>query len=153
MNEELLNHIFPLTESNPNFSPLLNPDLRRVLQHCYVLSLNAVALHFFISGIHCTLNTYHRFSTRICAVFNRSDRSLPTLFSDIKQIIALTLSQNKTMQGHLRARLDCVRDITTVSMNEHEEEMNRAIFNAERLLPRDQEMGVLRNSYQLQQFS
>jgi hypothetical protein len=51
MDEELLQRIVRLTDSNPNFPRILNRDLRSVLQHACVSSPNAGASSLFISGI------------------------------------------------------------------------------------------------------
>jgi hypothetical protein len=56
---------------------------------------------------------------------------LPIPDGEIKEIAAITLSQNRTHQGYLRDSLDSVHEIATVSMNRPDEAINLVIFNAE----------------------
>jgi hypothetical protein len=69
---------------------------------------------------------------------------------DIQKIINVILPQNGTLEGYFRDRLDSVRQIASVSMNEPDEEVNLAIFNADGIAFSDHQIGVLRNSYQIQ---
>jgi hypothetical protein len=108
MDEQLFNRIVHLTESAPNFARILNHDLRLVLQHACVLSPYPVASNLFISGIPYTLDTHRQFNTPVSAIFSRSDRGLPILPADIKEIIACHLSQNQTLQSDLRDQLDSI---------------------------------------------
>jgi chorismate mutase len=48
----------------------------------------------------------------------------------IEEIIAIILSQNHALQHYLRQRLDSLQEIGAVSMDEPDEGMNLAIFNA-----------------------
>jgi hypothetical protein len=70
-----------------------------------------------------------------------------------EEIIASVLSQNRTLQGYLRDRLDPVREITTVVMDEPNDEMNLTVFDAEAALFDDQYLKVVRNSYHTQKLS
>jgi hypothetical protein len=153
MGKQLLNCIVQLTESNPNFPRILNRDLRPVLHHASVASPNGPASTLFISGIPYALDSYRQFSTPVYAVFSRGDAVSPVRDGNSEHIIAFILSQNETLQGYLRDRLDSIREIARVSMNESDEGMNLAIFNAEGLLLNDHQMEVLRNSYQTQKLS
>jgi hypothetical protein len=130
MDDRLLNRIVHLTVSNPTFPRILNRDLRPVLQHASISSPNGPASNLFISSISYALDTYRQFITPVYAVFSRCNQGLPIPHEDIQQIIAFILSQNKTLQGYLRDRLDSIREMATVSMNEPDEGMNLAIFNA-----------------------
>jgi hypothetical protein len=58
MGRELLDHIIELTQSIPNFSWILNRDLRPILQHARVLLPDAGASNVFISGISYALDSY-----------------------------------------------------------------------------------------------
>jgi hypothetical protein len=66
---------------------------------------------------------------------------------DIEDATAITLSQNGTYQGYLRASLDFVQEIATDSMNGPDKAMNLAIFNAGGFLMNGHQAGVLQNSY------
>jgi hypothetical protein len=56
---------------------------------------------------------------------------IPIRSGGTEEIVAAILSQNKTLQGYLRDRLDSVREIATVAMDEPDDGMNLAIFNGE----------------------
>jgi hypothetical protein len=58
-----------------------------------------------------------------------------------EEIIASIFSQNRTLQGHLKDRLDSVREIVTVGMDETDDGLNLAIFNAEGGLARRSPIG------------
>jgi hypothetical protein len=66
---------------------------------------------------------------------------------DVQQIIALILSQNEIVQGHLRDRLYSVREIPTTAMMEPNGGMNKSIINPEGCLLKDHEVEVLRNLF------
>jgi hypothetical protein len=70
----------------------------------------------------------------------------------VDDIIALILSQNGTLQGDLRDRFESIREIATVSMNEGDEGMNMAIFNAKGILLNNHQIELFRNSDQPQRF-
>jgi hypothetical protein len=55
------------------------------------------------------------------------------------------LFSHKTLQGYLRDRLDSVREIVTVAMDEPDDGMNLAIFNAKRALLDGHQLEVVRN--------
>jgi hypothetical protein len=99
------------------------------------------------------LDTYRQFTTTVSAVFSRNDRGLPRPHGDIEEIIDFILSQNTALPGYRRNRLDSLRQIGIVPINESDEEMNQAVFNAEGLLPNDHQMEVFRHSYQPQKLS
>jgi DNA polymerase III delta prime subunit len=99
------------------------------------------------------VDTFRQFRTPVYAVFSRRDLALSTSPGDIQEIIALLLSKNKTLRRYLRDRLNSVREIANVSMNEPDEGMNLAIFNAEGPLLEDHQMEVLRMSYQSEKLS
>jgi hypothetical protein len=127
----------------------LNHDLRPVLQYTCTSAPNGPASNIFISGVPYVLDTYRQFSTPVYAVFSRNDRRLAMQPGEIEDIIALILSQNKTLAGYLRNRLDSLREMGSVSMNEPDEGMNLEVFNTEGLLLNDHQMETLRNSYHL----
>jgi hypothetical protein len=131
MNEELLQRIIRLTESNPNFPRILNRYLRPVLQHTWVSSPNTGVASLFISRISYALDADRQFGWPVYVVFDRRDRGFSTSPRDIQEIIALVLSKNETLRGYLRDRLSSAREIAAVSMNEPDEGMNLAVFNAE----------------------
>jgi hypothetical protein len=58
-----------------------------------------------------------------------------------------------TLQGYLKDRLDSVREIATVAMDEPNNGMNLAIFNAEGALLDDHQLEIVRNSYHTQKLS
>jgi hypothetical protein len=85
----------------------------------------------FISSIPYALDSCQQFITPVSAVFflhTAADSNIP---GGTEEIIASILSQNTTFQGYLRDRLDSVREIATVAMDEPDDGMNLAIFNAE----------------------
>jgi hypothetical protein len=84
----------------------------------------------FISGIPYALDSYGQFITPVYAVFFRTQQRIPIPPGGTKEIIASILSQNRTVQGYLRDRFDSVREIATVVMDEPDDGMNLAIFNA-----------------------
>jgi hypothetical protein len=153
MDKGLLNRILELTESNRKFPRVLNHDLRPVLQYACVSSPNAKASNLFISGVRYALDTYRQFTTPDDAVFSRNDRELPRPPGDIEEIIDFITSQNITLRRYLRDRLDSLRQIGIVSINESGEGMNLAVFSAEGLLLNDYQMEVLRSSDQHQKLS
>jgi hypothetical protein len=153
IDEELLQRLVRLAESNANFAQILDRDLRPVLQHACVSFSNAGASNLFIFGISYALDTCCEFRTSVYAVFDRRNRGLSTSPGDVQEIIALVLSRNETLQGYLRDRLNSAPEIATVSMNEPDQGMNLAIFNAEGHLLKDHEMEVLRNSSQPEKLS
>jgi hypothetical protein len=153
MDKRLLNCVVQLSESRPNFPRILNHDLQSVLQYTRISAPNGLASNLFISSVPYALDTYHQFTTPVYAVFSRNDRGLPMPPGEIKEIIASILSQNRTLAGYLRDRSDPLREIGIVSMNEPDEGMNLAVFNAEDLLLNDHQMEGLRNSYQPQRSS
>jgi hypothetical protein len=60
-----------------------------------------LASNIFISGIPDALKTYRQFITPVYAVFGRNDRDLSIPAGDTKEIIAVTLSQERTHQLYL----------------------------------------------------
>jgi hypothetical protein len=96
---------------------------------------------------------YGQFTTPVDTVFSRNDRGLPIPPGEIEEIITFILCQNRTFAGYLRDRLGSLREICFVSMNEPDEGMNLAVFNAHGLLLNDHQMEALRNSYQPQRLS
>jgi hypothetical protein len=150
---ELLGPIVELTQSISNFPRILNRDLRPVLQHVRASSSNTGASNVFISSIPCALKSYRQFITPVYAVFFRTQQPIPIPPGGIEEIIASIFSQNITLQGYLRRRLDSVREIATVAMDEPEDGMNLAIFNAEGALQDDRQLEVGRNSYHAQKLS
>jgi hypothetical protein len=150
MGRELLDHIIELTQSIPSFPRILTRDLRPVLQHTRVSSLNAGASNVFISGIPYALDSYRQFVTPVYAVFFRTQQTIPIPPGGTEEIIASILSQNRILQGYLRDRLDSAREIATVSMDEPDDGMNLAIFNAEVALLDDYQHEVVDNSYHTQ---
>jgi hypothetical protein len=114
----------------------LNLDLRPVLQHARVSSPNAGASNVFISGIPYALDSYWQFTTSGYAVSFRTQQQIPIPPSGTEEIVTSLLSQNRTLRGYLRDRLDSVREIATVTMDEPDDGMNLAIFNASGLVRR-----------------
>jgi hypothetical protein len=153
MGRELLDHIVEFTRSIPNFPRILNRDLRPVLQHARVSLPNACASNMFIPGIPYALDSYWQFITPVYAIFFYTQQGIPLSPGGTEEIIGSILSQNRTLQGHLRDRLDSVREIATVAMDEPDDGMNLAIFNAERALLDDHQLEVVRNSYNTQKLS
>jgi hypothetical protein len=153
MDEGLLNRIIELTESNQNLWRILNRDLRPVLQYACVSCPNAKASHLFISGIPYALDTYRQFMIPVHVVFSRNGRGLPRRPGDIDEMIDFILSQNRTLPGYLRNRLDPLRQIGIVSTNESDEGINLTVFNAEGLFQNDHQIEVLRSSCQRQKLS
>jgi hypothetical protein len=149
----LLDNIVELTQSIPNFPQILNLDLRPVLQHACISLSNAGASNVFISGISDALDSYRQFITPVCTIFFRTQQWIPIPPGGTEEIIASILSQNRTLQGYLRDRLDSVREIVTVAMDEPDDGMNLAIVNAEGTLLNDHQLGVIRNSYHTQRLS
>jgi hypothetical protein len=90
----------------------------------------------FIYGIPYALDSYWQFITLLYAVFFRTQQRIPISPGGTEDIITSILSQNRILQDYLRDRLDSVREITTVAMDEPDG-MNLAIFNAERALLND----------------
>jgi hypothetical protein len=150
MGRELLDHIVELTQSNSNFPWILNRDLRPVLQHARVSSSNAGASSVFISGIPYALDSCRQFVTPVYALFFRTQQRIPMPPGGTEEIIASILSQNRTLQGYLRDGLASVREIATVAMDEPDDGVNLAIFNAEGALLDDHQLEVVRNSYHIQ---
>jgi hypothetical protein len=146
MDRGLLDHIVELTQSTPNFPWILNRDLRPVLQHGRVSSPNAGTSNVFISGIPYALNSYRQFITFVYAVFFRTQQRIPIPPGGTEEIIASILSQNGTLQGYLRDRLDSVREIDTVAMDQPDDGMNLVIFNAKGTLFDDHQLEVVCNS-------
>jgi hypothetical protein len=153
MDEGLLNRNIELIDSNQKIPRFLNRDLRSVLQYAFVSSLNAKASNLFTSGIPYALETYRQFTTLVYAVFSHNDRELPWPLGDIEESTDFILSQNRTLPGYLRDRLDLLRQISIEPVNESDEGMNVAVFNAEGLLLNDHQTEVLRSSYQPQKLS
>jgi hypothetical protein len=131
MGRELLDHIVESAQSFPSVPRVLNRDLRPVLQHAGVSSPNAGASTVFISDIPCALDSYQQFITPVSAVFFRAQQQIPIPPGGTEEIIDSILSQNRTLQGYLRDRFDSVGEIATVAIDEPDDGMNLAIFNAE----------------------
>jgi hypothetical protein len=131
----------------------LNRDLRPVLQHADGSSPNADAPNVFISGIPSALDFHRQFITPIYTVFFRTHQRIPIPPGGTEEIITSVLSQNRTFQGYLRDRLDSVREIATVAMDEPDDGMNLAIFNAQGALLDDHQSEVVCNSYHTQKLS
>jgi hypothetical protein len=74
--------------------------------------------------------SYRQFITSVYAVFFRTQQRIPIPPGGTEEIITSILSQNKTLQGYLRDRLNSVREIATVAMHEPDDGMNLSIFNA-----------------------
>jgi hypothetical protein len=70
-----------------------------------------------------------------------------------EETITYILSQNTIFQSYLGDRFDLVREIATVAMDEPDNRMDLAIFNAEGVLLNDDQLQVARDSYHTQEFS
>jgi hypothetical protein len=127
--------------------------LRPVPQHTGVSSPNASASTLFISDIPYALDSYQQFITPVYAVFFRTHQRIPIPPGATTGIIASILSQNRILQGYLRDWFDSVREIVTVAIDEPDDGMNLAIFNAEGALLDDHQLEVFRNSYYSQKLS
>jgi hypothetical protein len=150
MDQQLLDRIVNLADSNPSFPRLLNPDLRLVIHRAPVSSPIGPASNVFISGIPYALDPYRQFTIPAYAMFSRGQRGLPLAIGDIQEIINVILAQDERLRGYLKDRLNSVRQIASVSMNEPDEGMNLAIFNADGIVRNDCQIEVCRNSYQIQ---
>jgi hypothetical protein len=106
-----------------------------------------------MSRIPYVLNSYRQFITPVYAVFFHTQQRITIRPDGTKEIIASILSQNRTLQGYLRDRLDSVGEIATVAMDEPDDGINLAIFNAEGALLDDHQLEVVRNSYRIQKLS
>jgi hypothetical protein len=109
----------------------LNRDFQPVLQRARVSLPNAGASNVFISGIPYALDSYQQFIIPFYAVFFRTQQWIPIPPGGTEKIIASIFSQNRTLQGYLRDRLDSIREMATVAVDEPDDGMNLAIFNAE----------------------
>jgi hypothetical protein len=107
----------------------------------------------FRSGIPYALNSYRQFITPVYAVFFRTQERIPIPPGGTEEIIASILSQNRTLQGYFRDRLDSVQEIALVAMDEGDDGTNLAIFNAEEALLDDHQLEVVRNFYHIQELS
>jgi hypothetical protein len=124
-----------------------------VLQQARVSSPNAGASTLFISGIPYVLHSYWQFITPAYAIFFPTQQRIAMPLGGTEEIITSILSQNRTLQGCLRDRLDSVREIAIVTMDELDDGMNLALFNAEGALLDDHQLEVVRNSYHTQKLS
>jgi hypothetical protein len=106
-----------------------------------------------ISGVPYALDSYWQFVTPVYAVFVRTQQRISIPHGGTEEIITSILSQNRTLQGYLIDRLDSVREIATVVMDEPNDGMNLAIFNAEGILPDDHQLEIVHNSYHTQKLS
>jgi hypothetical protein len=120
---QLINHIVESTQSNLNFPCALNHDLRSVLLHPCLPSPIAIASNVLISGIPHALNSHRQFTTSVYRLFFRTHQRIPSPPGGAKQITADTLSQNVILQVCLRDRLDSVREIATVDIDEPDDAM------------------------------
>jgi hypothetical protein len=68
----------------------------------------------------------------------------------VQKRLSLMFSLKTELQGYLRDRLDSVREIATVAMDEPDNGMNLAIFNTEAVLLDNHQLEVVRNSYHTQ---
>jgi hypothetical protein len=107
----------------------------------------------FISGIPHALDSYRQFISPVYVVFFRTQQRISIPPGDTEDTIASVLSQNRTTQGYLRDRLDSVREIATVAMDEPDDGMNLAIVNAEGALLDDHQLEVVLNSSHTQKLS
>jgi hypothetical protein len=98
------------------------------------------------------LDSYRQFITSVYTAFYRTQHRIPIPPGGKEEIIASILSQNRTFQSYLRDRLDSVREITNVAMDEPNGRMNLEILNAEAALLDDHQLEVVRNSYHTQNF-
>jgi hypothetical protein len=99
------------------------------------------------------LDSCRQFITPVYAVFSRTQQRIPISPGGTEEIIVSILSQNRTLQGCLRDWLDSIREIVIVAMDEPDDGMNLAIFNAEGALLDNHQLGVVRNSYHTQKLS
>jgi hypothetical protein len=65
-------------------------------------------------------------------------------------IIAEFLERNETLRNYLRNRAGNIKQIASVSMNEADEGVNLAIFNADGLLLTEHGIEMVRSTYQVQ---
>jgi hypothetical protein len=107
----------------------------------------------FVSGIPSALNSDRRFTTSVYAVFFRTQQRIPIPPGGTKQIVTSILSQNRTLQGYFRDRFDSLREIAIAAMDEPDNRMNLAIFNAKGAWLDDHQLEVVRNSYHTQKLS
>jgi hypothetical protein len=142
-----------LMQSNPNFPRILNRNLRPVLHYACISSPHSAHSNVFISGIPYGLDIYRQFTTPVYAVFSRGDQRLEICSADTQKLIADILKGNTTLRDYMTQRLDVVREIASVSMNEPDEGMNLAIFNAEGISLTEHQLEVLRTSYHTEKLS
>jgi hypothetical protein len=60
---------------------------------------------------------------------------------------------NRPLQGDLRDRLYSVQEISTLAMDEPDDRMSLAIFNAEVTLPKNHQQEVTRISHRIQRLA
>jgi hypothetical protein len=152
MDPELLDRILESSHAKPNFPRVLNRQLRPVTQYACVTSPNAGFSNLFISGIPYAVDSFRQFTSPVYAVFSRMDKHLDLMtdseLQEVADIIESILRKNDKLNDYVRNRLDCVREIGNVSMNEPDPGINLVIFNADGQVLSEQEIEVIRSSYE-----
>jgi hypothetical protein len=128
MGQQLLNRIVGIIEMNPNFSWILDCDLRPISQSRSVSPSGGFISSLFLSSVPCALDAYREFPRLIYAVLSQDDQALLSPLCHMRQIIALILAQKEILQSCLRQRLGPVREMGFVSTNKTDGDVNLAIF-------------------------
>jgi hypothetical protein len=81
----------------------------------------------FIFGIPYVLDCCRQFISFVYAIFFHTHQRIPISLGSTEEILAYVLSQNTTLQGYLRDRLDLVQESPSVTMDELDNGMNMAI--------------------------
>jgi hypothetical protein len=153
MDPEILQRIEAGVRRNANFARRLNRDLRPVLQYAQIRSPNAASSNLHIHGVPYALDHWNQFKTVVYAVFQRPIVGGNIDAQDIADIIAMILARNQTLRAYLRERLDSLKRVATVSMDEPDDGMVLAIFNADSPQLEPHQIEAIKSSYETHKLS
>jgi hypothetical protein len=89
----------------------------------------------------------------IYATYNKISQGRQISLNEMEWMIAEFLERNEKLRNYARNRVDNIKKIASVSMNEADEGVNLAIFNADGPLLAEHGREVVRNTYQVQKLS
>jgi hypothetical protein len=89
----------------------------------------------------------------VYATYNKISQGRQISLNEMEWITAEFLERNETVRKYVRNRVDDTKQVASVSMNEADEGVNLAIFNADEPLLTQYGIEVAKNTSQVQKLS
>jgi hypothetical protein len=102
MDRLLLIRLLSFNGPSSNFPWIYNRFVQTLFRHACASAPYRPALNLFITGILYAFDSERQFTAPVYAAFNRNDQRLLIPTDDIKETVAIILSENEPPQGHIK---------------------------------------------------